>query len=88
MVIKHSASIIFLRPPANKMCTGAIKLKQGQGKADVPQYAAVSLQMQDWTDAINHPEWQRDSKIFWGTDQLYVTNSKYKFSVEQNPSCG
>jgi aldose 1-epimerase len=66
------------------MCTGSIKLKQGQGKTSVPQYAAVSLQMQDWTDAVNHPEWQRDSKVFWGTDQLYVTYSKFKFSMEQN----
>jgi aldose 1-epimerase len=70
------------------MCTGSIKLKPGQGNTDVPQYAAVSLQMQDWTDAVNHPEWQRDSKIFWGTDQLYVTYSKFKFSVEQTGVAG
>jgi len=78
-----SAPALMYCFPADKMYTGSIKLKKGQGKTDVPQYAAVSLQMQDWTDAINHPEWQRDSKIFWGTDQLYVTNSKFKFSVEQ-----
>ncbi|KAH7310215.1 putative aldose 1-epimerase family protein [Rhexocercosporidium sp. MPI-PUGE-AT-0058] len=62
---------------------GTMQLKKGQGGTDVPQYAAVSLQMQDWTDAVNHPEWQRDDKIFWGTDRLYVTYSTYKFSVNQ-----
>lgn len=46
-----------------------------------PHHAAISLQMQDWTDAVNHPEWQRDSKIFWGTHQLYTTYSTYAFSV-------
>lgn len=65
----------------NKSLKGAMTLKENQGKVEAPQFAAVSLQMQDWTDAINHPEWQRESKIFWGTHQLYTTYSTYKFSV-------
>jgi aldose 1-epimerase len=86
---EHALCVTSLsRLLADNICIGSIKLKQGQGKGNVPQYAAVSLQMQDWMDAVNHPEWQRDSKIFWDTDQLYVTHSKYKFSVEQNPPCG
>jgi aldose 1-epimerase len=48
----------------------------------VPQFAGISLQMQDWQDAINHPEWQRESKIIWGTNRIYTTYSTYKFSVK------
>ncbi|KAI9783830.1 MAG: hypothetical protein M1839_003166 [Geoglossum umbratile] len=61
---------------------GAITLKQGQGETEAPQYAGVSLQMQDWTDAINRPEWQRGRKIFWAPDRIYTSYSKFKFSVK------
>jgi len=40
--------------------------------------------MQDWTDAVNHPEWQRNEKVIWGTDRLYVTYSTYRFSVKKS----
>ena len=61
---------------------GRIPLKETQGDIDAPQYAAISLGMRDWTDAVNHPEWQRGHKILWGPDRLYTTFSRYKFSVD------
>lgn len=70
---------------------GEIPLKKSQveegsqgGRVPVPRHAAVSLQMQDWTDAINHPEWQREDRVIWGTDRLYTMYSTYKFSVKRD----
>jgi aldose 1-epimerase len=47
----------------------------------VRKNAAISMQMMDWPDALNHPEWQRDHKILHGPDGLMTTFSKFKFSV-------
>lgn len=69
--------------------TGETSLKKSQMDSDsqervpVPRHAAVSLQMQDWTDAINHPEWQREDRVIWGTDRLYTMYATYKFSVDR-----
>ena len=62
---------------------GAVGLKKTQGEGVVPPQGAISLQMQDWTDAINHPEWQRDDRVFWNPDRLYTMYSTYKFSVNR-----
>jgi aldose 1-epimerase len=69
--------------------TGEIPLKNSHVGSSgehvpVPRHAAVSLQMQDWTDAINHPEWQREDRVIWGTDRLYTMYSTYKFSVRKD----
>ncbi|KAJ5087473.1 aldose 1-epimerase family protein [Penicillium angulare] len=55
-------------------------LKKGQGSGRVSQHAAISLQMQDWPDAVHHPEW-RHRKTIWGMDGLYTRFATYKFSV-------
>lgn len=40
------------------------------------------MQMMDWPDAVNHPEWQRDAHILYGPDRLMTTFSKFKFLVK------
>lgn len=40
------------------------------------------MEVEDWIDAINQPEWQRESKqIFGPADGPYVLEAKYVFSV-------
>lgn len=40
------------------------------------------MEVQDWIDAINQPEWQRDKKqIFGPEDPPYILEAIYKFSV-------
>ncbi|KAM3426612.1 hypothetical protein NHJ13734_009359 [Beauveria thailandica] len=69
--------------------SGQVQRKKSQGEGSVPPQAAISIQMQDWTDAINHPEWQREDKVIWGPDRLYTMYSTYKFSVTRDPEkCG
>ncbi|KAK5132878.1 hypothetical protein LTR08_008398 [Meristemomyces frigidus] len=58
-----------------------LTLKGRQGGGAVMKNAAISMQMQDWPNALNHPEWQRDDHILWGPDRLMTTFSKFKFSV-------
>jgi len=58
-----------------------LTLKSTQGTGKVEKNAAISFQMMDWPDALNHPEWQRDSHILWGPDRLMTTFSRFKFSV-------
>lgn len=72
----------------NGVGVGAVPFKETQGGGEVPRHAAVSLQMQDWEDAVNHPEWQRDERIHWDTDELYVTYSRYRFHVDRDSSSG
>ncbi|KAH7409667.1 galactose mutarotase-like domain-containing protein [Cadophora sp. MPI-SDFR-AT-0126] len=62
---------------------GSIPLKKKQGNGTYPMFAGISLQAQDWTDAINHPEWQRDDKIIWGPDRCFIAYSTFKFSVQK-----
>ncbi|GKT90329.1 aldose 1-epimerase family protein [Colletotrichum tofieldiae] len=57
------------------------KLKLGQGGGEIPQHAAISLEMQNWPDSVNHPEWQ-NRKTIWGADGLYTSFATYKFSVQ------
>jgi aldose 1-epimerase len=69
---------------------GTFALKKSQGLFDeadfprtVPQYGCVVMEVQDWIDGINHPEWARTSKqIFGPGDEPYVLQAKYRFSVE------
>ncbi|KAI1759406.1 putative aldose 1-epimerase family protein [Hypoxylon sp. FL1150] len=60
---------------------GEVGLKKNQGRGKVPTNGAISLEMQDWPDAVNHPEW-RNRKTIWGMDGLYTSFATYKFSVE------
>ena len=63
---------------------GAIPLKKSQGGGSTPRFAGISLQTQDWTDAVNHPEWQRDDRIIWGPDRCFIAYSTFRFSVKKN----
>ncbi|KAL2071879.1 hypothetical protein VTL71DRAFT_13114 [Oculimacula yallundae] len=61
---------------------GSVPMKKKQGLGSYSKFAGISLQTQDWTDAINHPEWQRDEKIIWGPDRCFIAYSTFRFSVK------
>ncbi|OJD31295.1 aldose 1-epimerase [Diplodia corticola] len=75
---------------------GTLTLKKTQGLFDDPdrprvveQYGCVVMEVEDWIDGINQPEWQRDSKqIFGPEDPPYVLEAIYKFSVGDASSGG
>ncbi|KAG6359812.1 hypothetical protein INS49_010865 [Diaporthe citri] len=68
---------------------GSMALKSTQGILDdpdfprtIPKYGCVVMEVEDWIDAINQPEWQRDKKnIFGPGDDPYVLQASYRFSV-------
>lgn len=39
------------------------------------------MEVEDWIDGINHPEWQRDKQIFGPEDDPYVLEATYRFST-------
>ena len=50
----------------------------------VEQYGCVVLEVEDWIDGINHPEWGRsDLQIFGPADDPYVLEATYKFSINK-----
>ncbi|KAF2757702.1 galactose mutarotase-like protein [Pseudovirgaria hyperparasitica] len=68
-----------------------IPLKKTQGFTDgsqprwVQDYACVVMEVEDWIDAINQPEWQRDAKnIFGPGDPAYTLEAVYKFTVDDD----
>ncbi|KAI9823205.1 MAG: hypothetical protein M1819_001380, partial [Sarea resinae] len=73
---------------------GSLTLKDTQGLHNVTgrprvveQYGCVVMEVEDWIDAINQPEWQRSKKqIFGPGDGPYVLQAVYNFSVNANPS--
>lgn len=69
---------------------GTMALKASQGLSGdhapfprtVPQYGCVVLEVQDWIDAVNHPEWGRQSKqLFAPGGDPYVLQVSHRFSV-------
>lgn len=47
----------------------------------VNKYGCVVLEVEDWIDGINHPEWGRDEyQIFGPEDDMYVLEATYDFS--------
>ena len=51
----------------------------------VEQYGCVVMEVQDWIDGINHPEWGRTKKqIFGSGDDPYVLQAAYVFSVNKS----
>jgi len=68
---------------------GTIALKSTQGLFDVaerprvvPQYGCVVLEVQDYIDAINHPEWGREKKqVFGPEDDPFTLQASYRFSL-------
>lgn len=69
---------------------GSLALKETQGFFDdaskprvVQKYGCVVMEVEDWIDAINQPEWQRDNKqIFGPDDEPYSLEASYQFSVK------
>jgi aldose 1-epimerase len=48
----------------------------------VEQYGCIVMEVEDWIDAINQPQWQRQSKqIYEPGGEPYVLNAKYVFSL-------
>ncbi|CAJ2511984.1 Uu.00g076090.m01.CDS01 [Anthostomella pinea] len=68
---------------------GTLTLKSDQGLHDnadfprtIPQYGCLVMEVEDWIDAINHPEWQRESKqIYAPGGDPYVLQASYRFSI-------
>lgn len=68
---------------------GSVALKKTQGLFDnaefprvIPQYGCVVMEVEDWIDAINQPEWGRQSKqIYEPGGDPYVLQASYRFSV-------
>lgn len=49
----------------------------------VPQYGCVVMEVQDWIDGINHPEWGRlDKQVFGPGGDPYVLQVSHRFRVE------
>ncbi|ODA80971.1 hypothetical protein RJ55_03931 [Drechmeria coniospora] len=76
---------------------GTVALKKTQGVADVgnarsfprtiPKYGCVVLEVQDYIDGINHPEWMR-KQIYGPADEPYVLQARYRFSLLSEHSVG
>ncbi|KAI9737288.1 MAG: hypothetical protein M1818_005821 [Claussenomyces sp. TS43310] len=68
---------------------GSLALKQTQGFFNdssrprvTEQHGCVVMEVEDWIDAINQPEWQRSKKqIFEPGGDPYVLEAKYVFSL-------
>jgi len=69
---------------------GTVTLKETQGLFNVtdrprviPQYGCIVMEVEDWIDAINHPEWGRQSKQIFGPDDgPYVLRASYQFGLD------
>ncbi|KAI5458804.1 aldose-1-epimerase [Mariannaea sp. PMI_226] len=69
---------------------GTMALKKTQGLHNnrhfprtIPKYGCAVMEVQDWIDGINHPEWMRESKqIFGPGDKPYSLEATYSFSVK------
>lgn len=70
---------------------GTLALKETQGidgdkhfPRTIPKYGCVVLEVQDYIDGINHPEWMRGPKqIFEPGGDPYVLQATYRFSVDE-----
>ncbi|KAK3397021.1 galactose mutarotase-like domain-containing protein [Sordaria brevicollis] len=66
---------------------GDVPLKWTQGTdtlRTIPKYGCVVLEVQDWIDGINHPEWGRTSKqVFKPGGDPYVLQARYVFGVDK-----
>ncbi|KAG6009842.1 hypothetical protein E4U43_008674 [Claviceps pusilla] len=67
---------------------GSMALKTTQGvegdkfPRTIPQYGCIVLEVQDYIDGINNPEWMRSKKqIFEPGGDPYVLQAKYRFSL-------
>ncbi|GAB7354990.1 hypothetical protein MBLNU459_g5602t1 [Dothideomycetes sp. NU459] len=71
---------------------GSLALKQTQGFFNdssrprvTEQYGCVVMEVEDWIDAINQPEWQRSKRQIYGPgDDAYVLEATYNFSLNDD----
>ncbi|PVH70839.1 aldose 1-epimeras-like protein [Cadophora sp. DSE1049] len=69
---------------------GSVALKSTQGLFDVEdrprvieQYGCVVMEVEDWIDGINHPEWGREDKQIFGPESgPYVLKARYVFGLD------
>ncbi|KAK3177724.1 hypothetical protein K4F52_009528 [Lecanicillium sp. MT-2017a] len=69
---------------------GSLALKTTQGihndtdfPRTIPQYGCVVMEVEDYIDGINNPEWMRNDKQIYGPgDDPYVLQATYSFSVK------
>ncbi|KAI7155789.1 galactose mutarotase-like protein [Hortaea werneckii] len=48
-----------------------------------PKYGCVVIEVEDWIDGINHPEWGRqDRQVFGPGTAPYVLEARYEFSLQ------
>lgn len=61
----------------------ALKSTQGTPtQRTIPQYGCLVLEVEDYIDAINQPEWgRREKQIFGPGDDPYVLQASYRFSL-------
>ncbi|KAF4123635.1 aldose 1-epimerase [Geosmithia morbida] len=71
---------------------GTVALKRDQGfhgddaefPRTIPQYGCLVLEVQDYIDGINNPQWGRLDKQIWGPDDgPYTVRAKYHFTVDK-----
>lgn len=65
---------------------GTLPIKSTQGAEGgsrfVPKYGCVVMEVQDWIDAINQPEWQREKyQIFGPSTGPFTLEASYVFSA-------
>jgi aldose 1-epimerase len=71
---------------------GTTPLKKTQGLIDepdfprtIPKYGCVVVEVQEWIDGINHPEWERKEKQFFEPGgRPYVLQGSYRFRVDES----
>ena len=79
---------LLYRVPNTNSKPGTLPIKSTQGAEGgsrfVPKYGCVVMEVEDWIDAINQPEWQREKRnIFGPGDAPYVLEATYSFSLNQ-----
>lgn len=71
---------------------GSMPLKKTQGldgnskfPRTIPKYGCIVMEVEEWIDGINHPEWGRMSKqVFGPGDDPYVLQARYSFKVNKD----
>jgi aldose 1-epimerase len=69
---------------------GTMPLKKTQGLKDnkdfpriIPKYGCMVVEVQDYIDGINNPEWQRlEKQLYEPGGNPYVLQAKYRFSLK------
>jgi len=76
--------------------TGTLALKETQGFFNdssrprvAKKYGCVVMEVEDWIDGINYPEWGRGGRqVFGPGDGPYVLEARYEFLLNQTLAAG